>query len=94
MKKDLMKEERQMLAQTKVKNYFVNFEDGSSVLFYVDQPNIGERTIKKYCEKVTGDKVTEVYHVPQDDLQYYCPDERIWIDAPSTAKRLLEIANS
>lgn len=93
-KRDLMQEERTKIAQLEVVNYFVNFADGSSALFYVDQPNIGESTIKRYCEKVTGEEVLEVYHVPQEDLQYYCIDERVWIDAPSTAKRLLEIANS
>lgn len=89
MKRNLKKEERQMLAQTEVKNYFVNFEDGSSALFYVDQPNIGGKVIQKFCEKVAG-KVIEVYHVPQEDLQYYCIEDRVWIDTPEKAKRMLD----
>lgn len=94
MKRDLMKEERIRVAQAEVKNFFVNFEDGSSALFYVDQPNIGPDTIQKYCEKVTGDTVLEVYHVPQEDLQYYCIDQRIWVDKQETAEKLRKIAYS
>lgn len=78
----------------KTKNYFVNFEDGSSALFYVDQPNVGPKTIQNYCEKITGDNVLEVYHVPQEDLQYYCIDERVWVDSPQKAEKLREIAYS
>ena len=95
MKRDLMQEERQKIAKLEVANYFVNFEDGSSLLFYVDTNfHIGANTIKKYCEKVTGDEVLEVYHVPQKDLQYFCIDQRVWINKPEMAEKLKEIANS
>lgn len=95
MKRDLMQEERQEIAKLEVANYFVNFADGSSALFYVDNGyQIGPNTIKKYCEKVTGEEVLEVYHVPQEDLQYYCIDQRVWVNKPETAEKLKEIANS
>ena len=74
------------------KNFFVSFEDGSSILVYCNQPNIEEETIKKFAEKVTGDNVVEVYHVPQEDLQYYCIDNRVWVDSPEKAEKLRQIA--
>ena len=95
MKRDLAQEERQEIAKLEVANYFVNFEDGSSALFYVDNTyHIGPSTIQKYCEKVTGEKVLEVYHVPQEDLQYYCIDQRVWVNKPETAEKLKKIATS
>ena len=93
-KRDLMREERNMIANLDVVNYFANFADGSSALFYVDQPNIGPLTIKAFCEKVTKKEVLEVYHIPQEDLQYYCIDERVWVCDPKTAEKLRKIANS
>ena len=90
-----MIEERQKIAKLEVANYFVNFADGSSALFYVDTKfPIGASTVKCYCEKVTGEEVLEVYHVPQEDLQYYCIDQRVWIDKKEKADKLIEIANS
>ena len=89
MKRDLMQEERQKLAEVKVKNWFVNMESGESLLFYCDQKNVGPTSIQKFVEKILGRKVVEVYHVPQEDLQYYCIDERVWIDTPEKAAKLL-----
>lgn len=92
MKRNLMKEERQMLAETEVKNWFINFEDGSSALVYCNQPNIGSETIKRFAEKTAG-AVVEVYHIPQEDLQYYCIDERVWCDTPEKAEKLRKLAS-
>lgn len=63
-----------------VKNLFVNFENGDSCLVYTYE--LTEDEVKKFCEIVTGTKVVEVYHVPQDDLQYYCIGGRVWADTP------------
>ena len=87
-----MKEERQMLAKLEVKNWYVNLEDGESLLFYCDQPNIGPNTIRKFVENVLEKGVIEVYHVPQEELQYYCIDERVWVDTPEKAEKLREKA--
>jgi len=94
MKRDLAREERaalyEILKSGGTLNFFVNFEDGSSVLVYVSVFGIGENTIKKWCEKVTGGNVIEVYHVPQEDLQYYCIDERVWVDTKEKAEKILK----
>ncbi len=92
MKRDLMKEERQKLAQVKVKNWYVNLEDGESLLFYCDQLNIGPDTIQKFVENVLKKGVIEVYHVPQEELQYYCIDGRVWVDSPEKAEKLRQKA--
>ena len=72
------------------RNYFVSFENGDSCLVYVTPTNIGASSIKKFAEKCTGEKVIEVYHVPQEDLQYYCIGGRVWIDTEEKANKLLE----
>ena len=63
-----------------VKNLFVNFENGDSCLVYTYE--LTEDEVKQFAEKVTGEKVIEVYHVPQEDLQYYCIGGRVWADTP------------
>ena len=63
-----------------VKNLFVNFENGENCLVYTN--DLTEEEVKKYAEKTTGEKVIEVYHVPQNELQYYCIDGRCWFDTP------------
>lgn len=95
MKRNFAKEQRrkdwEALHSGGCLNYFASFEDGSSVLFYVSVTNIGELSIRRFAEKVTGTPVTECYHVPQEELQYYCIDERVWIDTEEKAKKLLSI---
>ena len=90
--KDLAKEEREEIAKTEVKNWFINFENGDSALIYCDQPNIGSETIHRFAERTTGEKVIEVYHVPQQDLQYYCIGVRLWCDTPEKAEKIRKIA--
>ena len=51
-----------------VKNLFVNFENGENCLVYTY--DLTEDEVKQFAEKVTGETVLEVYHVPQNDLQY------------------------
>ena len=63
-----------------VKNLFINFEDGDSALVYTY--DLTEEEVKQWAEKVTDTKVIEVYHVPQEDLQYYCIGGRVWADTP------------
>ena len=68
-----------------VKNLFVNFEDGSNAIVYTRDLSTDE--VKKWAELVQG-PVVEVYHIPQNDLQYYCIDERIWADNEKAAARI------
>lgn len=68
-----------------IRNLFVSFEDGSNVLVYTSE--LTEDEVQKWAEKSTG-KVIEVYHVPQEELQYYCIDDRVWADTPEKVKRV------
>ena len=63
-----------------VKNLFVNFENGENCLVYTY--DLSEDEVKRFAEKVTGNGVIEVYHVPQNELQYYCIDGRCHFDTP------------
>lgn len=66
-----------------MKNLFVNFDNGDNILVYTSE--LSEEEVWTWTEKVTGEKVTEVYHVPQEDLQYYCIGGRVWADTPEKA---------
>lgn len=66
-----------------MKNLFVNFDNGDSILVYTSE--LSEEEVWTWAEKVTGVKVIEVYHVPQEDLQYYCIGGRVWADTPEKA---------
>ena len=69
-----------------IKNLFVNFENGENCLVYTYE--LSEDEVKQFAEKVTGEKVIEVYHVPQNDLQYYCIDGRTWADTPEKVAKV------
>ena len=69
-----------------VKNLFVNFENGENCLVYTY--DLSEDEVKQWCEKATNNKVIEVYHVPQNDLQYYCIDGRVWADTPEQVAKV------
>lgn len=71
-----------------VKDLFVNFENGENCLVYTYE--LTEDEVKKYAEKVTGEKVIEVYHIPQNDLQYYCIDGHCWFDTPEKVAQVRE----
>lgn len=75
-----------------VKNYFVNFANGDSALFYVTVEGIDANVLKRFAENVTENKVLEVYHVPQEDLQYYCIGGRVWIDTAEKAEKVKMLA--
>jgi hypothetical protein len=49
---------------------------------------LSEDEVKQWCEKATDNKVIEVYHVPQNDLQYYCIDGRVWADTPEQVAKV------
>ena len=71
-----------------VKNLFVNFENGENCLVYTYE--LTEDEVKRFAEKVTGNAVIEVYHIPQHDLQYYCIDGRCWFDTPEKVAKVRE----
>ena len=74
------------------RNVFVNFENGDSILVHINEQikSIGCSTIKKWAEKATGNKVLEAYYIKDEEIQYYCFDDRIWIDTPEKAKKIIE----
>ena len=69
-----------------IRNLFVNFESGDSCLVYTYELSSNE--VKRFVEKITGEKVIEVYHVPQEELQYYCIGGRVWIDTPEKVAKV------
>lgn len=75
-----------------MRNVFVNFENGDSILVHINEQikSIGCSTIKKWAEKATDNKVLEAYYIKDEEIQYYCFDDRIWIDTPEKAKKILE----
>lgn len=75
-----------------VKNYFVNFDNGDTALIYVSVEGVSASVLKRFAEHVTKTKVLEVYHVPQEDLQYYCIGGRVWIDTPEKAETVKKLA--
>lgn len=75
-----------------VKNYFVNFANGDTALIYVSVEGIDANVLKRFAENVTENKVLEVYHVPQEDLQYYCIGGRVWIDTAEKAEKVKMLA--
>lgn len=75
-----------------VKNYFVNFANGDTALIYVSVEDIDANVLKRFAERVSNTKVLEVYHVPQEDLQYYCIGGRVWIDTAEKAEKVKMLA--
>lgn len=75
-----------------VKNYFVNFANGDTALIYVSVAGIDANVLKRFAERVSNTKVLEVYHVPQEDLQYYCIGGRVWIDTAEKAEKVKMLA--
>ena len=75
-----------------VKNYFVNFANGDTALIYVSVEGISANVLKRFAERAAKTKVLEVYHVPQEDLQYYCIGGRVWIDTPEKAETVKKLA--
>ena len=75
-----------------MRNVFVNFENGDSILVHINEQikSIGCSTIKKWAEKATGNKVLEAYYIKDEEIQYYCFDNRVWVDTPEQAKKILE----
>lgn len=71
-----------------VKNLFVNLENGDNLLVYTY--DLTEDEVKRFVEKVTDETVIEVYHVPQEDLQYYCINGRCWFDTPDVVAKVRE----
>ena len=76
------------------RNIFISFENGNSVLVHVnDRVQIGCSTVKEWAEKATGNAVLEAYYIKDEEIQYYCFDDRVWIDTPEKAKKIEDFIN-
>ena len=70
-----------------VKNLFVNLENGDNFLVYTYE--LTEKEVEEWVNKVLeNNKVLEVYHIPQEDLQYYCINGRVWADTPEKVAKV------
>lgn len=73
-------------------NIMVDFENGDNVLFYVEtESGIDTAAIKRFAEKVTGNKVLDCYQVKQEELEFYCIDGRVWIDTPEKIEKIKQL---
>lgn len=77
-----------------VKNYLVDLSNGETVCVYVSDKSINENVLTRFAENVTNEKVLDCYEVPQDDLQYYCIEGRVWIDTAEKVEKVKELALS
>ena len=73
--------------EKEVKNIFVNFEDGDNMLVYTYE--LTEEEVTAWANRACApNKVVEAYHVPQDQLQYYCIGGRVWADTPEQVAKV------
>lgn len=70
-----------------VRNIFVSMEDGDSMLVYTSE--LTEKEVTAWANKACApNKVVEAYHVPQEELQYYCIGSRVWADTPEKVAKV------
>lgn len=74
------------------KNFYVSLESGDSVLVYTYE--LTEEEVKAWVEKHSGEKAIECYHIPQDQLQFYCIGLRLWADTPELAEKFRKMLNA
>jgi hypothetical protein len=74
-----------------IKNIFVNFENGDSILIHTNK--IDCETTTKWAEKATKNKVLEAYEIRDDEIQYYCFDGRVWVVTEEQKQRIMDLIN-
>lgn len=77
-----------------VKNYLVDLSNGETVCVYVSDKSINENVLTRFAENVTNEKVLDCYEVPQDDLQYYYIEGRVWIDTAEKVEKVKMLARN
>lgn len=69
------------LEEHPVKNYYVSMEEGDGIVIYTY--DLTEDEVKRFVDIAAApNRVTDIYSVEQDQLQYYCIDGRVWMDTP------------
>ena len=71
-----------------MRNVIVEFEMGENVLIYAHD-GLSNDTLRRLGERNVG-KVTDVYDIKNEEIQYYCIDGRCWYDTKERANRVLE----
>lgn len=69
----------------------MNFENGDSLLIHTNK--IDCETAQKWTEKATRNKVLETYEIRDDEIQYYCFDERVWVDTEEKKQKIMDFIN-
>lgn len=72
-----------------IRNVFVAMDNGESLLIYTR--TLTNRECKELTEATTGNKVTDVYALRDDELQLYNIDGRVWADTPKKEAKAREI---
>lgn len=73
-----------------MRNIFLSFDDGSNILIHT--AGLSPANCKKWAEKVLKKQVNDTYEIPDQDLQYYCIDERI-CNSEEDDKKVIEYLN-
>jgi hypothetical protein len=71
-----------------MRNVIVQFEMGENVLIYAHD-QLSNDVLRRLGERNVG-KVTDVYDIKDEEIQYYCIDGRCWYDTKENANRVLE----
>ena len=69
------------------KNILVNL---GGVMLFVYCLTLTPEEVYQWCKKA-GLNPTEAYYINQDELQFYCIDERCWADSPNIEKSVRRI---
>ena len=75
-----------------MKNVFISFESGNNLLIYTE--NLTTEECEKIINKATDEVIVDCYEIADNDIQFYCIDERIWIDTPEKENKLRAMINN
>ena len=75
-----------------MKNVFISFESGNSLLIYTE--NLTTEECEKIINKATDEVIVDCYEIADNDVQFYCIDERIWIDTPEKESKVRAMINN
>lgn len=75
-----------------MKNIFISFENGESVLIYTETLTTEE--CEKFANKAAGSKVIDCYPIQDNEIQFYCIDGRVWADTPEKENKVRAIINN
>lgn len=73
-----------------VKNIFVSTNCDDDTLVYVADNLLSIGEVTRWAKKVFGDDFNECYEIADEEIQYYCISDRVWIGSKEEADRVRE----